>query len=205
MIKEFNNKCCNSYIFSLPLAFDESLSYLEQQCAILKKLNEVIEQVNKNTEVIDNINLNFEEIFLKLDKMQKEITNFENSIEEEITNFENEVTINMNNRFTQIYNQLVSLMNDYQASFTLQLQTAVNDLNDRIDRIELGNINAYNPTTGRVENINKVLTDIYDAVRYNALTCTEFDSLQYTATEFDSVEITAFNFDNNSKSILTNT
>lgn len=198
-------KCCNNYIFSLPLAFDESLSYLEQQCRILKKLNETIDQVNKNTKVINNISINFDKIFTELETMQKEITNFENSIEEEITNFENEVNNNINNRFTQIYNQLVSLMNDYQASFTLQLQTSIGEVNDRIDRIELGDISAYNPTTGRVENINKVLTDIYDAVRYDALTCTEFEALDYTATGFDAVEITAFNFDNNGKSILSNT
>lgn len=186
-------KCCNSYIFSLPLAFDESLSYLEQQCAIIKKLNEVITQVNKNTEVIDKINLNFEEIFTKLDEMQIEINTFEHDVNQTI-----------NNKFSQIYSELLALMNDYQASFTLQLTTAVNELSDRIDRIELGDIYAYNPTTGRVENINKVLNDIYDAVRYDAITCTEFDGLELTATEFDAVEITAFNFDNNSKSILEN-
>ena len=58
--------------------------------------------------------------------------------------------------------------------------------------------------SGYSENINKVLTDIYDAVRYDAITCTEFDGLELTATNFDAVEITAYNFDNNGKSILTN-
>lgn len=185
--------CCNNYIFSLPLAFDESLSYLEQQCRILKKLNEVITQVNKNTTIIENIDINFEEIDKKLEEMQQEINSFENRIESE-----------MDTRFTQMYNQLTSLMNDYQASFTLQLNNAISEVNARIDRIELGDIYAYNPTTGRYENINKVLTDIYDAVRYDAISCNEFDALELTATEFDAVEITAFNFDNNSKSILSN-
>ena len=193
IIENLKNNCCSTYIFSLPLAFDESLSYLEQQCRIIKKLNDVIEQVNKNTAVIDNISINFEEIYLKLAEMQKEIEDFEI-----------EINTNIDTRFTQMYQQLVSLMNDYQASFTLQLITAVDELNERIDRIELGDINAYNPTTGRVENINKVLNDIYDAVRYDAISCTEFDALELSATEFDAVEITAFNFDNNSKSILTN-
>ena len=193
IIENLKNNCCSTYIFSLPLAFDESLSYLEQQCRIIKKLNDVIEQVNKNTAVIDNINLNFEEIFLKLAEMQKEIEDFEL-----------EVNTNIDSRFNQMYNQVLSLLNDYQASFTLQLTTAVDELNDRIDRIELGDIYAYNPTTGRVENINKVLTDIYDAVRYDAISCNEFDGLELSATDFDAVEITAYNFDNNGKSILTN-
>ena len=192
-IDKTKNTCCNSYIFSLPLAFDESLSYLEQVCYILKKLNEVIDQVNINTETLENIDINFTKIYEDLEKMQLEITNFETQIEGEI-----------DTRFNQMYQQVMSLMNDYQASFNLRLDTAVDELNARIDRIELGDIYAYNPTTGRVENINKVLTDIYDSVRYDAINCNEFDALELTATEFDAVEITAFNFDNNSKSILTN-
>lgn len=192
-IDKMKNCSCNSYIFQLPLAFDESLSYLEQVCYILKKLNETIEQVNKNTEVLENIDINFTKIYEDLEKMQLEITNFETQIESEIET-----------KFNSMYQQITTLLNDYQASFNLRLDTAVNELNNRIDRIELGDISAYNPTTGRVENINKVLTDIYDSVRYDALTCTEFESLDLTATEFDAVEITAFNFDNNGKSILTN-
>ena len=193
IIEKAKNTTCNTYIFTLPLAFDESLSYLEQVCYILKKLNEVIEQVNKNTEVLENIDVNFEKIYMDLASMQQEIEDFKV-----------EVNTNMNIRFNEMYTQFTALMNDYQASFTLQLTTAVNDLNERIDRIEYGDINAYNPTTGRYENINKVLTDIYDAVRYDAISCTEFDALELSATEFDAVEITAFNFDNNSKSILSN-
>lgn len=193
IIEKTKNTCCNSYIFTLPLAFDESLSYLEQVCYILKKLNEVIEQVNKNTEVLENINVNFEKIYEDLAKM-----------EQELKDFEEQMISDIDLKFTNLYNQVMSILNDYQASFNLQLTTAVDELNARIDRIELGDIYAYNPTTGRYENINKVLTDIYDSVRYDAINCNEFDALELSATEFDAVEITAFNFDNNSKSILTN-
>lgn len=193
-LEKAKNCTCNSYIFQLPLAFDESLSYLEQVCYILKKLNETIEQVNKNTEVLENIDTNFEQIYIDIANMQKEIEDFKVDVENEI-----------DLKFTQIYNQVISIMNDYQASFNLRLDTEVNAINERIDAIELGDISAYNPTTGVVENINKVLQDIYDSVRYDALTCTEFEALDYTATGFDEVEITAFNFDNNGKSILSNT
>lgn len=185
--------CCNSYIFSLPLAFDESLSYLEQQCHILKKLKEVINQVNKNTIIIEQIDINFEEIFTKLDNMEKEINDFEE-----------ELTENIQQQFQEMYNQVISLMNDYQAVFTNELNQVYTELSGRIDDIVIGQINVYNPTTGRYENINKVLTDIYDSVRYDAISCNEFDALELTATDFDDVEITAYNFDNNGKSILTN-
>ena len=85
-----------------------------------------------------------------------------------------------------------------------ELNYQINLINNRIDQIELGEIEVYNPTTGVFENINKVLNDIYDSVRYDAITASEFDALELTATAFDAVEITAYNFDNNGKSILTN-
>lgn len=44
--------------------------------------------------------------------------------------------------------------------------------------------------------------DVYDVLRTNAITCTEFDGLELTATEFDAEEITAYNFDVNAKIML---
>lgn len=199
-IDKMKNCTCNSYIFQLPLAFDESLSYLEQVCAILKKLNETIEQVNINTEILENIDANFDDVYKKIDEM---ILSF-NELEQQFDDFKIEVNEQIDIKYQQLYNQVISLMNDYQASFNLKIDTEVARLDGRIDAIELGDISAYNPTTGHVENINKVLQDIYDSVRYDALTCAEFEALDLTASEFDAVEITAFNFDNNGKSILTN-
>lgn len=165
-----------------------------------KELNKTIIQVNKNTEILENIDVNFDEINARIDKLNSDFENLVVSVE----NFERETLNNINVEFQRQYNQLVSLMNDYQAVFNQNLENVYTTLNNRIDEVVLGQIDVYNPTTGQVENINKVLTDIYDSVRYDAITCTEFDALELTATEFDAVEITAFNFDNNGKSILTN-
>lgn len=192
-IKDLKICECNSYIISLPLAFDESLSYLERQCAILEKLKETIEQVNINTKYISTIDINFTEINEKINELQNNFNQLE-------TKIDNKVTIELNNQ----YNKVLSLMNDYQAIFEFKLNQEVTRLENKIEEIEIGNIDVYNPTTGKIENINKVLNDIYDAVRYDAITCAEFDALQLTANEYDGKEITAYNFDNNGKSILIN-
>ena len=39
----------------LPLTFDDSLSYYEQLCKIANKLNEVIEELNKQAEIIKTL------------------------------------------------------------------------------------------------------------------------------------------------------
>lgn len=165
-----------------------------------KELNNTIIQVNKNTEILNNIDINFDEINARIDLLNNEFS----SLSEEFSQFKIDVNNDIANRFNTIYNQIISLLNDYQLYFNAELQNAIDELNARIDKVIIGNIDVYNPTTGQYENINKVINDVYDALRYDALTCIEFANLDLTCTEFDSVEITAFNFDNNGKSILTN-
>lgn len=164
------------------------------------ELNQTIIQVNKNTEILANIDVNFDEINARIDTLNESFL----QLERDFDLFKDDITVYMNQKFQQQYNQLVALMNDYQAVFNANLENVYNTLNQRIDDVVLGQIDVYNPTTGQMENINKVLNDIYDSVRYDAITCSEFESLDLSATEFDAVEITAYNFDNNGKSILTN-
>lgn len=55
---------------------------------------------------------------------------------------------------------------------------------------------------GHLNNIQDVIDNIYNYLRYNAITAQEFDSIGLTAKQFDDTNITAFDFDINSKSIL---
>ena len=164
------------------------------------ELNKTIKQVNDNTEFINNLDVNLDEINNKIDKLNEDF----NNLLSEFDQFKIDINIDVNNKLENFYARVTSLLNDYQLYFNAELNSAVNALNQRIDDIEIGQIEVYNPTTGLVEPLEKVLNDIYDSVRYDALTCTEFEALDLTATDFDAVEITAYNFDNNGKSILTN-
>lgn len=64
----------------LPLVYDDSLSYMEVLCKVQTKLNEIIKQVNNNTEILDNINEYVESI-------TKEIVN------EKLTEWEKDGTL----------------------------------------------------------------------------------------------------------------
>lgn len=44
--------------------------------------------------------------------------------------------------------------------------------------------------------------DVYETLRQNAITCSEFDALELTANEYDALEISAYNFDVNGKVFL---
>lgn len=188
--------CCIQKV--IPLAFDESLSYLETLLGVLNKLNETIDEVNKMAEVVDNINVNFDDINNKIALINAKLVEIENDFEI----FEDRIKNDVKQEMSLLYNRVVTLLNEYQTIFNGNLNALRTDLESQIRAIELGNVDAYNPTTGEYENINKVIMDIYDTLRNNSITCSEFDALELTATEYDALEISAYNFDVNGKTFL---
>lgn len=182
---------CKRISKTLPLAFDESLSYLEMLCAILDKLNETIEQVDKNTEVAEHFEELLEEIEAEVNRLEQEYEEFKESIESEI-----------DERFLEITTQLTTYVNNQIALIRYELQTKYDELDHKIDEVIAGDINVYDPTTGILSPIQVVVNNLFDMNRTNAITASEFDGLELTATEFDAYEISAYNFDVNGKSLL---
>lgn len=195
MIKTFKVCCVQKVI---PLAFDESLSYLEMLCGMLNKLNETIAEVNKMSDIVENIDANFDEINEKIAKINLKLVEIENNFDE----FKVEIMNEVNEAVTNIYNRIVVLMNEYQSVFNANLNALKTDLESEIQAIELGNVIAYDPTTGEYENVSTVIMNVYDVLRNNAITCSEFDALELTATEYDALEISAYNFDVNGRTFL---
>lgn len=186
------NLCCNRISRTLPLAFDESLSYLEMLCATLDKLNETIVQVNKNTEVATRYEELLQEIEAEVNRLEQEYIEFKESIENEI-----------DERFTILTSQLTVYIENQIAVLRYEIQTKYDELNQKIDDIIAGDIELYDPTTGLLSPIQTVINNLFDMNRTNAITANEFDSLELSVTTFDSYEITAYNFDVNAKEILT--
>lgn len=185
------NVCCNRISKTLPLAFDDSLSYLEMLSTTLEKLNETIEQVNKNTEVAEHYEELLQQIEDEVNRLEQEYIEFKESIENEI-----------DERFTLLQSQLTVYIENQIAVLRYEIQTKYDELNQKIDNIIAGDIKIYDPTTGILSPIQVVINNLFDMNRTNAITCTEFDELELTATTYDSYEITAFNFDINAKDIL---
>lgn len=182
---------CNCVSRTLPLAFDESLSYLEWLSAIQDKLNETIEQVNKNTEVAEHFDELLQEIEAEVNRLEQEYLEFKEHIEAEI-----------DERFIQLEGEITLYINNQIAILRYEIQNVYNELNTKIDNIIAGDINVYDPTTGLLEPIQVVINNLFDMNRTNAITATEFDGIELTATEFDATEITAYNFDVNGKSLI---
>lgn len=190
----------NLTLGNLPTSFKESLSYPEQLQELREKINQLINNFNSILSLINTISNNYEEITNNIEEINDQIR----QINSYFPQFKAEVLRNVDDKNVILYNQVINLLNDYQTIFNNSLQELENTLEAEISRIELGDVKAYNPTNGETENVSKVIMDVYNMFRDNAISVTEFQALDLTATEFDAIEITAYNFDVNSKTILQN-
>jgi len=198
--------CCVQKV--IPLAFDESLSYLEMLCGMLDKVNETINEVNRMSEIVDNIDVNFDELNQKIDFINEEITNINNSI----LGIENQVETNtrniglVNERLTNEISELNTTLRDLINTNYNTLKDYVDYqdflLDQKIDNIQIGAINVYDPTTGLLSPLQIVINNIAQATNRDGLTASEFDTLELTAQGFDNYQITAYEFDSQGKAIL---
>ena len=191
----------NTMIKGIPLAFDESLSWLEQICAILHKLNETITQVNSNTEWINN----YEDQYEKLQKEIDDINLIISNIESDITNLENTKAskTELQNAINELNSSLRELIGSEYNTLKEYVDNRDANLQYQIDHFDVGNITLLDPTTGVYSSIQVVIDNIYDQTRDEAITAYEYDTLDLTATVYDSYDLTAFNYDRYGKTLLT--
>lgn len=176
-----------------PISVDpkDMMTDVEYLLGILKKLNEMIVQLNSNTKFIEDYTGKIEEI-------ESEIA----ALREEMTTFENEVNSNIDYRFAEIKIELQSAIATVLTQANAYTDATASNLRDEIQQVSLGQITLYDPTTGMINNLQDVIDNIYGASREEAITAGEYDGLELTATTYDGYEITAFNYDRYGKTIL---
>lgn len=179
--------------FFEPISVDpnDMMTDVEFLLGVLKKLNEVILQTNKNTEFIDNYSGKIEEI-------EAEVT----ALREEMTTFENEVNQNISLQFAQIKLELQAMIATALTQANAYTDAIASQLEAEIQEISIGQISLFDPTTGLYSPLQVVIDNIYTLGRTDALTATEYDTLELTATAYDAYELTAREYDNNAKSLL---
>lgn len=186
-LKKYSIMCGNNFPYientfeSLDLygLISKILKYLG---AISNNMEVFKEELDEFKKVIDNIDLDFTRINEELVRLQNEIIEVNGQTKAEIYYNLNKVNNTLNNK----------------------IDTAVSNLEDLINNMSIEDVDVINPINGQLENIQKVINDLYDAKRIYAITAGEFDALQLTASEYDNKDIMAYDFDNYSKSILEN-
>ena len=190
---------CGITIGNIPTSFKDSLTYEEQLLWICNYINTVVvPTVNEYVDKINNYEVNFDEINEAILLIKNDIA----TINYNLVEFYNRISGETDQKLTEYNNNIIRLMNDYQIIFNNSLNNLKIELENEIREIELGNVIAYDPTTGEYENVSTVIQNVYDSLRQNSISASEFDNLELTCTEFEAYDISAYNFDLNAKVIL---
>ena len=176
-----------------PISVDpkDMMTDVEFLLGMLKKLNEVIAQTNKNTEFIDNYAGKIEEIEAEVEALRAEMTQFEIDIN-------NEIAL----RFNQIKIELQSMIATALTQANAYTDAVASNLEHEIQEISLGQISLFDPTTGLYSPLQVVVDNLYNLGRTDALTASQYDALELSASEYDGFELTAYEYDQNGKNLL---
>lgn len=179
--------------FFEPISVDpkDMMTDVEFLLGMLKKLNEVIAQTNKNTEFINNYTGKIEEIEAQVAKL-----------EQEMVDFKNEVNVSIATQFAEIKVQLQSMIATALTQANAYTDAVAASLEAEIQEISIGQISLFDPTTGLYSPLQVVVDNLYTLGRTDALSASEYDALDLSATAYDAYELTANQYDQNGKSLL---
>lgn len=179
--------------FFEPISVDpkDMMTDVEYLLGILKKLNQMISQLNSNTQFI-------EEYSGKIEELETEIV----SLRQEMTDFESQITLEISNRFSEIQVELRAMIATALTQANAYTDAMGARLEQEIREISLGQITVYDPTTGVLSPLQDVIDNLYGQTREEALTASEYDALELTATSYDAYQLTAFNYDKYGKTLL---
>lgn len=179
--------------FFEPISVDpkDMMTDVEYLLGILKKLNEMIAQLNANTKFI-------EEYSGKIEEIEAEVA----TLRLEMAAFEEDVNNNIASQFARIKVELQSMVASVLIQANAYTDSVAATLQAEIEQISIGQISVYDPTTGIYSPLQMVIDNLYGVGRTDALTASEYDALELTATNYDSYQLSAFDYDQNGKTLL---
>ena len=190
-VKEINLQSPPNTLFQgISTNWQDNLTYQEFLLGVLKKLNEVITQVNADSEYIAEFNTKYTELLAEFEEVKSRVDTLDEEINAEVdaklTAFRNAVEVQIDNATE--YLKAYSDLGDQR-------------LEQEIQNIQLGQIQVIDPTTGITSPLQTVIDNLAGASK-DALTATEYDALNLTATAYDAKDISAYDYDFNGKAIL---
>lgn len=190
--------CCD-----VPSVYSNKQSYYECLCYIGYKINECIEAINGFTDAYKHYtDEKVAELKEYVDELNTDIYNHITEVEQNIRNDMNKRDDELDKKIDNIQKDLINRINTlnilvYQLNTETReyIDSAITKLYDYINNFVPSNMQVLNPVKGYYTSLNQALGDMYDNLRYYALTCTEFDSLNLTCTEFDDLLLNCTDFD----------
>lgn len=190
--------CCD-----IPSVYSNKQSYYECLCYIDYKVNECIDAINGFTDAYKQYtNEKVSELKTYIDGLNRDIynhiTEVETNIRHDMDTRDNELNEKINKVQTNLLDKISALnilIYALNAETRTHIDTEVKKLYDYINDYVPNNMEVLNPVRGYRTSLNQALADMYENLRYYALTCNEFDSLNLSCAEFDGLSINCAEFD----------
>ena len=190
--------CCD-----IPSVYSNKQSYYECLCYIGYKVNECIDAINGFTDAYKQYtDEKVAELKTYVDGLNNDIYNHIAEVEKNIRNDMNKKDAELDKKIDDVQNNLIERINKlnvliYQLNSETRdyIDSSITKLYDYINNYMPSNMQVLNPVKGYYTSLNQALGDMYDNLRYNALTCNEFDALNLTCTEFDNLLLSCTEFD----------
>ena len=173
-------------------------------CKLYEYIKNIAGDVSKLTEEYTTLINSFEELKNYVDEYLVDVEDLKIAIRDinnELDLIADETHTNTA-RIEQVNNNLTSLINNNFTILKNYVDNQVEILNNKIDNIQIGQIEIYDPTTGIISPLQTVVNNLYGVSNKDGLTASEFDALDLTASGFDAYQITAYEFDSQGKIIL---
>lgn len=190
--------CCD-----IPSVYSNKQSYYECLCYIDYKVNECIDAINGFTDAYKQYtDEKVAELKTYVDGLNNDIYNHIAEVEKNIRDDMNKKDAELDKKIDDVQNDLIERVNRlnvliYQLNSDTRkyIDSEVTKLYEYIKLYVPDNIKVLNPVKGYYTSLNQALGDMYDNLRYYALTCNEFDSLNLSCTEFDNLLLSCTEFD----------
>lgn len=173
-------------------------------CKLYEYIKNIAGDVAKLTEEYTELMNGFDELKAYVDQYLVDVEDLKIAIREINRQLDLVASQTVRNtaRIEQVNDTLTSLINNNFNILKSYVDNQVEILNNKIDNIQIGQIEIYDPTTGIISPLQTVINNLYNVSNKDGLTASEFDALDLTASGFDAYQITAYEFDSQGKIIL---
>lgn len=181
-------RCCTP---ALPSAYADALSYYDALCKLQRAINEVIATLNAYTPVTEEWVKNY--VTEQLTLINKEIDEFERSVNGEIDNLKNQYA-----QFTQeINDEIINLIDTVDKNNELFYNYIIMVVNQKLSEVvnRLGDETIINnPVYNKLDSLKNTLNMMYEGIRQSGITAYEYANLGLTATKYKAYNVSAFNY-----------
>lgn len=181
-------RCCTP---ALPSAYADALSYYEALCKLQGAINEVIATLSTYTPVTEEWVKNY--VTEQLTLINKEIDEFERSVNGEIDNLKNQYA-----QFTQeINDKIINLIDTVDKNNELFYNYIIMVVNQKLSEVvnRLGDETIINnPVYNKLDSLKNTLNMMYEGIRQSGITAYEYANLGLTATKYKVYNVSAFNY-----------